>query len=67
VLGALITDNTDPNQGVIHTAADKLGDISLNRDTPVVFGVIGPDMSSTEAQEWIEYPVSDIDIAVETV
>lgn len=67
VLGAVVTGDTDHDQVVTHTAADKLGDVSLDRDTPVTFGVIGPDMSSAEAHERIEYAVNAVDAAVDTV
>ncbi|GGK82388.1 6,7-dimethyl-8-ribityllumazine synthase [Haloarcula sebkhae] len=67
VLGAVISGDTDHDQVVAHTAARKLSDVSLQRDTPVAFGIIGPGMSSTEASERIEYGVEAIPIAVETV
>lgn len=67
VLGAVVTGDTDHDQVVTHTAADKLSDVSLDRDTPVTFGVIGPDMSAAEAQERIEYAVNAVDAAVDTV
>jgi len=67
VLGAVVTGDTDHGQVVTHTAADKLGDVSLDRDTPVAFGVIGPDMSSAEAHERIEYAVNAVDADVDTV
>lgn len=67
VLGAVITGDTDHDQVVAHTAARKLSDVSLRRDTPVTFGIIGPDMSSAEAYERIEYGVEAIPIAVEIV
>lgn len=67
VLGAVVTGDTDHDQVVTHTAADKLSDVSLDRDTPVTFGVIGPDMSAAEAHERIEYAVNAVDAAVDTV
>ena len=67
VLGAVITGDTDHDQVVAHTAAQKLSDVSLQRDTPVTFGVIGPAMSSAEAYERIDYGAEAIAIAVETV
>lgn len=54
VLGAVVTGDTDHDQVVAHAAADKLADVSLDRDCPVAFGVTGPDMSSAEAHERIE-------------
>lgn len=67
VLGAVITGDTDHDPVVAHTAARKLSDVSLQRDTPVTFGILGPAMSSAEAYERIEYGVEAVPIAVETV
>jgi 6,7-dimethyl-8-ribityllumazine synthase len=50
VLGAVVTGDTDHDQVVAHAAARRLSDVSLRRDTPVTFGVTGPDMSSAEAE-----------------
>lgn len=41
--------------------------MSLQRDTPVTFGSIGPAMSSVEAYERIEYNAGAVPVAVETV
>lgn len=66
VLGTVITGDTDHDQVVAHTAARKLADVGLQRDTPVAFGVLGPDMSAAEAHERIEYAADAVDIAVDT-
>ncbi|PSQ32786.1 6,7-dimethyl-8-ribityllumazine synthase [Halobacteriales archaeon SW_10_68_16] len=49
VLGAIIEGDTDHDQVIGHAAAQGLTDISLDRDTPVTLGVIGPGMSRDEA------------------
>lgn len=67
VLGAVITGDTGHDRVVAHTAARKLSDVSLKRDTPVTFGVIGPDMSSAEADARIDYGADAVPIAIETV
>lgn len=67
VLGVVITGDTDHDQVVAHAAARKLSDVSLDRDTPVTFGIIGPEMSAAEARERIEYGAEAVPIAVETV
>jgi 6,7-dimethyl-8-ribityllumazine synthase len=67
VLGAVLTGDTDHDQVVAHTAARKLSDVSLQRDTPVTFGILGPAMSAAEAHERIEYGAEAVPIAVETV
>jgi 6,7-dimethyl-8-ribityllumazine synthase len=67
VLGAVLTGDTDHDQVVAHTAARKLSDVGLKRDTPVTFGILGPEMSVAEAHERIEYGADAVPIAVETV
>jgi 6,7-dimethyl-8-ribityllumazine synthase len=67
VLGAVVTGDTDHDQVVTHAAAAKLGDVSLDRDTPVTFGVTGPDVSAAEAAERIEYAVNAVDAAPDLV
>lgn len=67
VLGAVVTGDTDRGQVVARTAADKLGDVNLDRDTPARFGVIGPDMSSAKAHKRVEYAVNAVDAAADTV
>ena len=49
VLGAIITGDTDHDEVIGHTASDKLSQVSLDRDTPVMLGITGPGMSSKEA------------------
>jgi len=65
VLGAVVTGDTDHDQVVAHTAAQRLSDVGLGRDTPVTFGVIGPEMSAAEAHERIEYGADAVPIAAE--
>jgi 6,7-dimethyl-8-ribityllumazine synthase len=67
VLGAVITGDTDHDQVVAHTAARRLSDVSLQRDTPVTFGVLGPAMSTAEAAERIDKATDAVTAAIETV
>lgn len=48
-LGVIISGDTDHDQVIGHAAAQGLTDVSLDRDTPVTLGVIGPGMSQDEA------------------
>ncbi|MFB6198999.1 MAG: 6,7-dimethyl-8-ribityllumazine synthase [Halobacteriaceae archaeon] len=66
VLGAVITGDADHDEVVAHVAARKLSDVSLQRDTPVTLGIIGPSMSSAEARDRIEYGSVAVPIAVKT-
>ncbi|WP_178916544.1 6,7-dimethyl-8-ribityllumazine synthase [Natronomonas gomsonensis] len=65
VLGAIITGDTDHDQVIADAAAQGLTDVSLERDTPVAFGVIGPGMSQAEAEERIEYGATTVRSAIE--
>jgi len=49
VLGVIIAGDTDHDQIIGHAAAQALTDVSLDRDTPVTLGIIGPGMSQDEA------------------
>lgn len=49
VLGAIIEGDTDHDKVIADAAAQGLTQVSLDRDTPVTFGIIGPGMSEDEA------------------
>ncbi|SNZ02431.1 6,7-dimethyl-8-ribityllumazine synthase [Natronoarchaeum philippinense] len=49
-VGAIVTGDTDHDQVIADAAARKLTDVSLDRDTPVTLGIIGPGMSGDEAR-----------------
>ena len=51
VIGAIVTGDTDHDRVIADAAAQGLTDVSLDRDTPVTFGVSGPGMSGAEARE----------------
>ena len=69
VLGAIVTGDTDHDQVIADAVAQGLTDVSLDRDTPITFGVTGPGMSAAEADERIpkgaEAVESAIDLAAE--
>ncbi|PSP95299.1 6,7-dimethyl-8-ribityllumazine synthase, partial [Halobacteriales archaeon QH_8_68_33] len=65
VIGAIVTGDTDHDQVIADAAAQGLTDVSLERDTPVTFGVIGPDMSAAEARERVEYGALAVESAVD--
>jgi len=64
VLGAIITGDTDHDQVIADAAARGLTDVSLERDTPVTFGVTGPGMSQAEAEERIGYGATAVESAI---
>lgn len=64
-LAAVVTGDTDHDQVVTHASAHSLSRISVNRDTPIGFGVTGPGMSGAEAHERTEYGESAVDAALD--
>lgn len=65
VLGAIISGDTDHDHVIADAAAQGLTDVSLDRDKPVTFGVLGPDMSGAEARERVEYGASAVESALD--
>ena len=64
VLGAIVTGDTDHDQVIARSAADRLTDVSLDRDTPVTLGIIGPGMSGAEARERTHKGAAAVESAV---
>jgi 6,7-dimethyl-8-ribityllumazine synthase len=64
-IGAIITGDTDHDQVIAEAAAQKLTDVSLERDTPVTLGIIGPDMSADEARARTDKGSEAIDGAID--
>jgi len=67
VLGAVVTGDTDHDQVIAAAATQGLTDVSLDRDTPVMCGVLGPGMSQAEAEERIPKGGEVVESAIETV
>ncbi len=65
VIGAIITGDTDHDQVIADAAAQGLTDVSLDRDTPVAFGITGPGMSQDEAVARIDYGATTVESAIE--
>jgi 6,7-dimethyl-8-ribityllumazine synthase len=64
VLGAIVTGDTDHDEVIADAAAQGLTDVSLERDTPVALGIIGPGMSQAEAEERIDYGATAVESAI---
>lgn len=67
VVGAIVTGDTGHDRVIADAAARSLTEVSLDRDTPVTFGVSGPDMSGAEARERIEKGAEAVDAAIDLV
>jgi len=65
VLGAIVTGDTDHDQVIADAAAQGLTDVSLDRDTPVALGIIGPGMSHDEARARIDCGPTAVDSAID--
>ncbi|MFC7057205.1 6,7-dimethyl-8-ribityllumazine synthase [Halovenus salina] len=64
-IGAIITGDTDHDQVIADAAAQGLTDVSLDRDTPVTLGIIGPDMSHDEAQARVDHGAAAVASAID--
>ncbi|PSP68380.1 6,7-dimethyl-8-ribityllumazine synthase [Halobacteriales archaeon QS_1_69_70] len=64
VIGAIVSGDTDHDQVIADAAARGLTDVSLERDTPVTFGVTGPGMSAAEADERIDKGAAAVESAI---
>lgn len=67
VIGAIVTGDTDHDRVIADAAAHGLTDVSLNRDTPVAFGVSGPGMSGAEARERVDKGAEAVNAAVDMI
>jgi len=65
VLGAIVTGDTDHDQVIADAAAQGLTQVSLDRDTPVTLGIIGPGMSHDEARARVDYGAQAVESAIE--
>ena len=65
VIGAIVTGDTDHDHVIASATAEQLTRVSLDRDTPVTFGVSGPGMSGAEARERIKKGAEAADAAID--
>lgn len=65
VVGAIITGDTDHDDVIGTAAAQKLTDVSLDRDTPVTMGITGPGQSADEARARTDYGARAVDSAID--
>jgi len=67
VLGAIIEGDTDHDKVIGHAVAESLTEISLDRDTPVTFGVTGPGMTAEEARDRVDKGREAVESAIDLV
>lgn len=64
VLGAIVTGDTNHDRVIADAAANGLTEVSLNRDTPVSLGIIGPGMSQAEAEARVHHGATAVRSAI---
>ncbi|MFB6295671.1 MAG: 6,7-dimethyl-8-ribityllumazine synthase [Halobacteriales archaeon] len=67
VLGAIIEGDTDHDEVIGHAVAESLAEVSLDRDTPVTFGVTGPGMTAEEARDRVDKGREAVESAIDIV
>ncbi|WP_119814496.1 6,7-dimethyl-8-ribityllumazine synthase [Halalkaliarchaeum desulfuricum] len=67
VVGAIVTGDTDHDRVIADATAQGLTQVSLDRDTPITFGVSGPGMSGAEARERTDKGAEAVNAAVDMV
>jgi 6,7-dimethyl-8-ribityllumazine synthase len=65
VLGAIVTGDTDHDRVIANACAQGLTDVSLDRDTPVTFGVTGPGMTADEARDRVDKGGETVESAIQ--
>jgi len=65
VVGAVVTGDTEHDQTIADATAESLQEVSIDRDTPVTFGVTGPGQSGAEAYERVDKGGAAVDAAVD--
>ncbi|MCL9814943.1 6,7-dimethyl-8-ribityllumazine synthase [Natranaeroarchaeum aerophilus] len=65
VVGAIITGDTDHDDVIGTAAAQKLTEVSLERDTPVAMGITGPGQSADEARARTDYGARAVESAID--
>lgn len=63
VIGAIIEGDTDHDKIIGHSTAQKLADVSLERDKPVLMSITGPGMTAEEAKDRTHYAAGAVESA----
>jgi 6,7-dimethyl-8-ribityllumazine synthase len=66
-IGCVIEGETEHDEIVVHNAARKIADLSLQYDKPVTLGISGPGMTRLQAQERVDYGKRAVEAAVKMV
>ncbi|ACV24378.1 6,7-dimethyl-8-ribityllumazine synthase [Methanocaldococcus fervens] len=66
-IGCVIEGETEHDEIVVHNAARKIADLSLEYNKPVTLGISGPGMTRLQAQERVDYGKRAVEAAVKMV
>jgi 6,7-dimethyl-8-ribityllumazine synthase len=66
-IGCVIEGDTEHDEIVVHNAARKITDLSLQYDKPVALGISGPGMTRIQAERRIDYGRKAVESAVKMV
>ena len=66
-IGCVIEGETEHDEIVVHNAARKIADLSLQYDKPVALGISGPGMTRLQAEERVDYGKRAVEAAVKMV
>ncbi|ABR55760.1 6,7-dimethyl-8-ribityllumazine synthase [Methanococcus aeolicus] len=66
-IGCVIEGDTEHDEIVVHNAARKITDLSLQYDKPVALGISGPGMTRMQAERRIDYGRKAVESAVKMV
>ena len=66
-IGCVIEGETEHDEIVLHNAARKMADLSIQYNKPVTLGVSGPGMTRLQAEERVEYGKRAVEAAVKMV
>ncbi|ENN96137.1 6,7-dimethyl-8-ribityllumazine synthase [Methanocaldococcus villosus KIN24-T80] len=66
-IGCVIEGETEHDEIVVHNAARKIADLSVQYDKPVTLGISGPGMTRLQAHERVDYAKRAVEAAVKMV
>ena len=66
-IGCVIEGDTKHDEIVVHNAARKIADLSLEYNKPVTLGISGPGMTRLQAEVRIDYGKKAVESAVKMV
>ncbi|WP_423792808.1 6,7-dimethyl-8-ribityllumazine synthase [Methanocaldococcus indicus] len=66
-IGCVIEGETEHDEIVVHNAARKIADLSVQYNKPVTLGISGPGMTRLQAHQRVDYGKRAVEAAVKMV